>query len=98
MARKFGVSSQQPFVITSSPKMMNAVDRVRRTPTTKVGSRTEVLSFAMEATDDFGVNEIGMEWIGIEDPSRNLTQSTGETLSRRQARADKPTSCRYVLS
>ena len=49
-------------------------------PRQKVMLASEVLSFSVEAADDFGVKEVGLEWAGIEDPLRNPNPSEGEKL------------------
>ena len=49
-------------------------------PRQKVMLASEVLSFSIEAADDFGVKEVGLEWAGIEDPLRNPNPSQGEKL------------------
>ncbi|MCB1126074.1 MAG: hypothetical protein KDM81_06245, partial [Verrucomicrobiae bacterium] len=41
---------------------------------------TEVLTFQIQAGDDFGVKRVGLEWEGIADPSRNLMPAVGEKL------------------
>jgi len=40
----------------------------------------EVLSFEIQASDDFGVKRIGLEWQGISDPVRNPEPSRGEKI------------------
>ncbi len=40
----------------------------------------EVLSFEIQASDDFGVKRIGLEWQGINDPIRNPQPSEGEKI------------------
>ncbi|MEZ6132562.1 MAG: hypothetical protein R3C59_28180 [Planctomycetaceae bacterium] len=41
---------------------------------------TDVISFDVQADDDFGLKEIGLEWRGIEDPTRNPNPDTGAKL------------------
>ncbi len=38
----------------------------------------DVLAFQVNADDDFGIKEIGLEWSGIEDPLRNPHPAVGE--------------------
>ena len=40
----------------------------------------EVLSFEIQASDDFGVQRIGLEWRGINDPVHNPEPSQGEKI------------------
>lgn len=40
----------------------------------------ETLSFEVQARDDFGVRQVGVEWTGIEDPRRNPKPDKGEFL------------------
>ncbi|MEX2315547.1 MAG: hypothetical protein WD669_00230 [Pirellulales bacterium] len=40
----------------------------------------EVLTFEIKATDDFGVKNVGMEWVGIENQIRNPHPAKGEKL------------------
>jgi len=40
----------------------------------------EVLAFEIQATDDFGVKRIGLEWQGITDPVHNPEPSQGEKI------------------
>ena len=39
-----------------------------------------VLAFEIQAGDDFGVKRLGIEWKGIEDPTRNTDPSNGEKI------------------
>ena len=39
---------------------------------------TEVLAFELQASDDFGVQRVGLEWQGITDPVHNPEPSQGE--------------------
>ena len=41
---------------------------------------SEVLSFDINATDDFGLREIGLEWVGVKDPIHNPEPSVGSKL------------------
>ena len=78
---KLGLPAKQPFVLNVIAQE-DAVPNIAcgELPRQKVVLETEVLSFGLEASDDFGVREIGMEWTGIEDPLRNPTPSQGEKL------------------
>ena len=40
----------------------------------------QVLTFEVNADDDFGLKEIGIEWQGIEDPLTNPVPATGEAI------------------
>ena len=39
---------------------------------------TEVISFDLQADDDFGLKEVGLEWRGIESPLRNPNPQNGD--------------------
>lgn len=41
---------------------------------------TEVLTFEIQAQDDFGVKKVGLEWEGIENPIQNPQPDTGEKI------------------
>lgn len=41
---------------------------------------TDVISFDVQADDDFGLREIGLEWRGIEDALRNPNPVTGDKI------------------
>lgn len=41
---------------------------------------SEVLAFELQAGDDFGVKQVGLEWESIADPLRNLMPANGEKL------------------
>ena len=78
---KLGLPAKQPFVLNVIAEEDEAPNiACGELPRQKVVLETEVLSFGLEASDDFGVREIGMEWTGIEDPLRNPSPSQGEKL------------------
>ncbi|MCP4783442.1 MAG: hypothetical protein GY903_16800 [Fuerstiella sp.] len=41
---------------------------------------TEVISFDIQADDDYGVKEVGVEWRGVADPLRNPNPETGDKI------------------
>ena len=77
----YGLSAREPQVLR-----IEAVDdlapnvRFDNMQNNKVLLATEVISFEIEATDDFGVKRLGLEWSGIEDPIENPQPSVGEKL------------------
>ena len=77
----YGLSAREPQVLR-----IEAVDdlapnvRFDNLKNNKVLLAAEVISFEIEATDDFGIKRIGLEWSGIEDPIENPQPSVGEKL------------------
>ncbi len=76
-----GLPAKQPFVLNVIAQDDEAPNiACGDLPRQKVVLQTEVLSFTMEASDDFGVRQVGIEWSGIEDALRNPNPSSGEKL------------------
>ena len=76
-----GLSARQPFVLKiqghddAAPVLM-----CNKLTDGQVLLHEEVLSFDVRADDDFGVKQVGLEWMGIEDPFSNPHPTTGEKL------------------
>lgn len=47
---------------------------------TKVLLETDTLDFLAQVTDDFGIREVGMEWVGEGDPDQGSKPTSGEKL------------------
>ena len=78
---KLGLQAKQPFDLSfvaqeDEPPSVACGDLPRQ----KVMLESEVLAFDLEAADDFGIQSVGLEWSGIEDPLRNPQPSRGEKL------------------
>jgi hypothetical protein len=76
-----GLSAKEPFVLRievvedQSPSIqLNDLKRQQ------VLLHTEALSFAVYATDDYGLRQVGLEWEGIEDEISNPNPAKGEML------------------
>jgi len=76
-----GLSAKEPFVLRieviedQSPAIqLNDLKRQQ------VLLHTEALSFAVYATDDYGLRRVGLEWEGIEDEISNPNPAKGEML------------------
>ena len=78
---EFGLSAKEPFELSivaeddGSPSI--TCSQLARQ---QVVLDEEVLSFEVQAGDDFGVKTIGMEWSGVEDPLRNPHPDHGEKI------------------
>ncbi|MCA9024111.1 MAG: hypothetical protein KDA86_02740 [Planctomycetaceae bacterium] len=76
---EFGLEGKQPLVLD-----LQATDDEPPTLSCAGGAfehvllESDVLTFQVKSTDDFGVKTIGMMWEGIEDPIHNPHPSNGE--------------------
>ncbi len=78
---EFGLEGKQPLVLDlqaadDEPPTLNCAGGAFE----HVLLESEVLTFEIRSTDDFGVKSIGMEWEGVEDPYGNPHPSQGEKL------------------
>ncbi len=76
-----GLSSKTPFRL----KIRSLDDQAptlqcENLPPEKVILDEDVLDFQVSSTDDFGVQSVGVEWRGVEDPRRNPDPDKGEYL------------------
>ena len=76
---RFGLAASEPQVLQFEAQ----VDAVPTVAITKLKNNqvvlsTEVLTFEIQAGDDFGVKQIGLEWEGIENPIQNPEPAIGE--------------------
>ncbi len=78
---EYGLEGKQPLVLDlqatdDEPPTLNCAGGAFE----HVLLDSEVLTFEITSTDDFGVKSIGMEWEGIEDPYRNPHPAKDEKL------------------
>ncbi len=76
---RFGLAASEPQVLQFEAQD----DTVPTVAITKLKNNqvvlsTEVLTFEIQAGDDFGVKHIGLEWEGIENPIQNPEPAIGE--------------------
>ncbi len=78
---ELGLTSREPFVLT-----INARDDEAPTvfcsdlKQNHILLETEVLTFDVRATDDFGVRRVGLEWAGVADRLKNPNPAKGEKI------------------
>ncbi|MEO2017518.1 MAG: hypothetical protein ABGZ53_24460 [Fuerstiella sp.] len=78
---KLGLTAKDSFMLK-----IKAVDdaepsvSVQQLDPRQVVLSTEVISFDIQADDDYGVKEIGVEWRGVADPLRNPHPETGDKI------------------
>ena len=74
-----GLAAKEPFVLSITAQddetPMLLCSKLSRE---QVVLDEDVLSFKVLAQDDFGIQSVGMEWMGIEDPTRNPHPAEGE--------------------
>ncbi|MEZ6121568.1 MAG: hypothetical protein R3C49_00175 [Planctomycetaceae bacterium] len=78
---ELGLTSKEAFRL----KIKAADDRLpavgfQQVDPQQVVLTTDVISFDIQADDDFGLKEIGLEWKGIQDPLKNPNPETGEKI------------------
>ncbi|MCA9074051.1 MAG: hypothetical protein KDA93_03390 [Planctomycetaceae bacterium] len=78
---EYGLEGKQPLVLDlqatdDEPPTLNCAGGAFE----HVLLESEVLTFEITSTDDFGVKSIGMEWEGVEDPYNNPHPANGEKL------------------
>ncbi|MDE0636502.1 MAG: hypothetical protein OXI43_11700 [Candidatus Poribacteria bacterium] len=76
---RFGLTASEPQVLQFEAQE-DAVPTVAITKlkNNQVVLSTEVLTFEIQAGDDFGVKRVGLEWEGIENPIQNPEPAVGE--------------------
>ena len=76
---RFGLAAREPQVIQLEAREDKA-PRVsfNKLKNNRVVLSSEVLTFEVQAGDDFGVKRVGLEWEGIENPIHNPEPATGE--------------------
>ena len=76
-----GLSAKGPFVISIKALDDEAPSiSCRNLQREQVLLVSDVLSFAVQSQDDFGVKQVGLEWEGFEDPIHNPQPARGEKL------------------
>jgi len=76
---RFGLAAREPQVIQlevqedASPTVS-----FNKLKNNRVVLSSEVLTFGIQATDDFGVKRVGLEWEGIGNPIHNPEPTSGE--------------------
>jgi hypothetical protein len=77
---KFGLAGKEPFVLSITARDDEAPSvSCENLPRQRVVLDTELLTFKVRATDDFGVKRVGMEWQGADD-SLVKTPAQGERI------------------
>lgn len=65
---QFGLSGREPFVITITGREDEAPSLAcEDLPRQKIVLDSETLNFKLRAQDDFGIRQVGMEWVGAEN-------------------------------
>lgn len=74
----YGLSAKSPFELRvnaipdASPEVF-----AKKLNTEQVILESEVVSFDIHSSDDFGLRELGLEWIGVKDPIHNPEPAIG---------------------
>jgi hypothetical protein len=67
---QFGLSGREPFTLSIAGHDDEAPSLVcEGLPRQRVVLDSEVLNFQVRARDDFGVKTVGIEWLGVDDPT-----------------------------
>ena len=76
---RFGLAAREPQVIRLEVRE-DAAPTVsfNKLQNNRVVLSSEVLTFEIQATDDFGVKRVGLEWEGIGNPIHNPEPTSGE--------------------
>ena len=76
---RFGLAAREPQVIQLEVRE-DAAPTVsfNKLQNNRVVLSSEVLTFEIQATDDFGVKRVGLEWEGIGNPIHNPEPTSGE--------------------
>ncbi|MDF1812742.1 MAG: hypothetical protein P1V20_11030 [Verrucomicrobiales bacterium] len=73
-----GLSAKSPFELRVNAIPDAAPDVfARKTSVEQVVLQNEVVTFEINSSDDFGIREVGLEWVGIVDPIHNPTPAVG---------------------
>lgn len=76
---ELGLSSKDAFVLKINA-VEDAIPSVssRQSEPMQVVLSTDVIRFELQADDDFGLKQIGLEWVGVADPLRNPFPESGQ--------------------
>ena len=67
---ELGLEGKEPFGLTITGREDEAPSLgVEDLPRQRVVLDTEQLNFKVRAQDDFGIKEVGIEWVGVDDPT-----------------------------
>ena len=76
---KFGLTASEPQIIQFEVNDDEAPTvTLSKLKNNQVVLSTEVLTFEIQADDDYGVKQVGLEWKGIESPIQNPEPDEGE--------------------
>ena len=77
----FGLTPREPQILKVDPREDSPPNvTFNKIVSQQVVLSNEVVAFEIQASDDFGVKRVGLEWVGIEDPARNPEPSSGEKI------------------
>ncbi len=78
---RFGLAASEPqvlkFEVEDDAKPTIAIKKLKNN---QVILSTETLAFEIQAGDDFGVKQVGLEWEGIRNPIHNPNPAIGEKI------------------
>ena len=76
---RFGLAAREPQVIQlEAQEDKSPTVSFNKLKNNRVVLSSEVLTFEVQAGDDFGVQRVGLEWEGIDNPIHNPEPATGE--------------------
>ncbi len=76
-----GLNAKSPLEIRVNAVEDQAPDVfAKRKSSEQVILAEEVVSFSIQAGDDYGLRNVGLEWVGVKDPSLNPEPAKGEKL------------------
>ena len=76
---RFGLAAREPQVIQLEVREdASPTVSFNKLKNNRVVLSSEVLTFEIQATDDFGVKRVGLEWEGIGNPIHNPEPTSGE--------------------
>ncbi len=78
---KYGLEAREPLVLRVDARDDEGPNvTLGKLKNNQVVLSTQVLAFEIQAGDDFGVKQVGIEWQGMEDPIHNPEPSKGEKI------------------
>ena len=78
---RFGLTAREPQVVRFEALNDEApIVALSKLKNNQVVISNEVLAFEIQASDDFGVKRIGLEWSGIANPIHNPEPTSGEKI------------------
>ena len=78
---RFGLAAREPQVLRFEALNDEApIVALSKLKNNQVVISNEVLAFEIQASDDFGVKQIGLEWSGIANPIHNPEPTSGEKI------------------